>query len=252
MTLQALPDPRQDLHQATQTAASLRAEVGDNTFFGPIPDELRPDYQGNGESGLTFSSASAKRTSKQSPKAKKRNVLPLLFGLLLVLVIALPLAWLTLTEQGKSFYLEQLSPRFANLFSQPEVDSTETVTPDLQPLPNTTQTGSFSLKVEACIDADNLEPYNCQQTEAAFPGISINIQSTRETLQLQENRQAQKQSFLVEALPQGRYSIILDDSRTGLKRCPQSSPTLNPAGNPLRLSLQENTTILFVYCANTG
>ncbi len=233
-----------------KSANALRAEVGNNTFFGPVPDELLPGYSETEASA--FSVSKDRSFQNNAPAVSRKNQVGKwlwMFGLALLLVSIVWLAW---SGQGKAFYNLQIRSRLNNWTQakeQPEVKETVLTTPTSQQLEPTTQTvGSLSLSIEACIDSDGLEPYNCNLAMAA--DIGAILQGARSNIRLTADHSAQKQRFWVEGLSPGRYTLIIDDSKVGLKRCPGGSGLFNPTSTSL--TLQQTVTVLFVYCASPG
>ncbi len=211
-------------------------DVGNNTFFGPIPDSLRPDHL---------------PTNKQDPyveaneaKKSKKPAIWLGFGLVLILI-----------GGAAYFAFPYLLPFMQNQFShiqarfdQPqenEITDSTTDVPEVLDLSSSSSSQLVSLRVEFCLDADSQEPYTCVDARELSRMPSMSLQGTRETVALAAISPLAKEANMIES---GLYELIINDSAVPNPRCPISQAYLNPTGRRVALNLNADAVISFIYC----
>jgi serine/threonine protein kinase len=224
---------------APQTITATSSGSGPNTLFGPVPDDLKPEYEGvSSTRGVKANSAQSKSKAvhkTQTGKKKRRLFVPFL-GVFLLALAALS-AWLYFNKDSQLFmaYVKPLLERFVP--SEP----TPLETTSANEIPVATQVANTaSLTITTCIDEN--EPYDCSGNVQSMNGGKI-IPFVEDVV-FQQAVQGNLFIFTAKDLTTGNYTLKLDDStlRATHVRCDGS------AENQVRLTLKENTALTFAYC----
>lgn len=224
---------------APPTVNAVTLGSGPNTLFGPVPDELKPEYEGAGstrglKTNTTETTSKTNKTSRAS-KPKRRLLVPFLTVFILALVALA--GWLYFNQDSQLFiaYVKPLLERF----STSEATPIATVPPSEIPVA-TQAASSISLTITTCVDDD--EPYDCTgNVQSAEVGKVIPF---IEGITFQRGVQGGVFTFAARALAPGSYTLKLDDSTLHAThvRC-DGAPE-----NQLRLVLKQDTMLTFAYC----